>query len=80
MDAPAEKTSFAIHIRFSHFAPPYFPTADVVCPFADIIQTFRRRRSLSADIVSLLADIVSLLADIIYRYSGLNGSTMHCCK
>ena len=25
-----KKPTFAINIRFSHFAPPYFPAADVV--------------------------------------------------
>ena len=47
-----KKPTFAINIRFSHFAP----------------------------IMSLPRTLFPCSQTLYTRYSGLNGSTMHCCK
>ena len=68
-----KKPTFAINIRFSHFAP-----------LISLPRTlFARSQTLYKP--SVAADsgprtLFPRLRTLYTRYSGLNGSTMHCCK
>ncbi len=68
-----KKPTFAINIRFSHFAP-----------LISLPRTlFARSQTLykpSADADPCPRTLFPRLQTLYTRYSGLNGSTMHCCK
>ncbi len=68
-----KKPTFAINIRFSHFAP-----------LISLPRTlFARSQTLYKPSVAANSGPRTLfprLRTLYTRYSGLNGSTMHCCK
>ena len=68
-----KKPTFAINIRFSHFAP-----------LISLPRTlFARSHTLYKPSVAADSGTRTLfprLQTLYTRYSGLNGSTMHCCK
>ena len=68
-----KKPTFAINIRFSHFAP-----------LISLPRTlFARSQTLYKPSVAADSGPRTLflrLQTLYTRYSGLNGSTMHCCK
>lgn len=68
-----KKPTFAINIRFSHFAPLISLPRTL---FAHSQTLYKP--SVAAD--SGPRTLFPRLQTLYTRYSGLNGSTMHCCK
>ena len=68
-----KRPTFAINIRFSHFAPLISLPRTL---FAHSQTLYKP--SVAAD--SGPRTLFPRLQTLYTRYSGLNGSTMHCCK
>lgn len=68
-----KKPTFAINIRFSHFAPLISLPRTL---FAHSHTLYKP----SVDADPCPRTLFPRLQTLYTRYSGLNGSTMHCCK
>ena len=75
-----KKLTFAINIRFSHFAPLISLPRTLFARSQTLYKPSADADSGPRTLFPCSQTLFPRLQTLYTRYSGLNGSTMHCCK
>lgn len=75
-----KKPTFAINIRFSHFAPLISLPRTLFARSRTLYKPSVAADSGPRTLFPCSQTLFPRLRTLYTRYSGLNGSTMHCCK